>query len=399
MEKLYCEYPYIKEFTAEIINTIERDSKYYIELDKSYFNPGNEVSPRDYGSINGAPVQSISIEDNVIYHEVAIKPTKIHRVKCIIDFGRRFDYMQQHLGQHLLSNTIQELFNSTTLESKLGANSSFIDVDKFIDFTEINHLEEYTNKIILENIDVETLHPTSSELKKLLNKKVPVKNNEKISLIKIGESQHCICEEIHLKSTIEVQLIKIIRATKIKTGTRFEFICGSRAISDYLLKYEAIDKISKVLSCSNEEMLQKIENLSTELKSANSDRRALGDKVAEFEVQNTLNSCDCINDIRIIKTIYEGVNLKYVNLLGTKLTSFPNVIVLFGIVSLDSTNLLFMKSKDLKLISMNTLLKDAISLIDGKGGGSDYSAQGGGKKNNNLTSCLDYAYNKVKASL
>ena len=92
-------------------------------------------------------------------------------------------------------------------------------------------------------------------------------------------------------------------------------------------------------------------------------------------------------------------HIKYITILATKLVSFKNVIVLFGSKSVGKTHLIFMCSKDLNLISMNLLLKDAITLIDGKGGGSDFSAQGSGKGVNNLGSSLDYAYNKVMGLL
>lgn len=109
-----------------------------------------------------------------------------------------------------------------------------------------------------------------------------------------------------------------------------------------------------------------------------------------------LNSCESINNIKILKSIYENADLKYITNLASKLVSFPNAIVLFAVKSEDKAQLLFMRSKDLNILSMNHLLKDAITLIDGKGGGSDFSAQGGGKNNNNLDSSIEYAYNKVK---
>lgn len=399
LEKLYFESPYIKEFTAEIINVLEKDNKYYIELDKTYFYPGSESIPFDSGFIDAAPVLYIYLENEIIYHVVEVKPIKIHKVKCRINFEKRLDYMQQHLGQHILSATIKELFNSNIINFKIENTSSYIDIDKSIDNSEIKNIEKISNKIVIDNINVETLYPTNSELKKLLNKKIPIRGDEKIALIKIGDKDLSVCNDIHLHSTIEVQIIKIARILKIKTGTRIEFICGSRAISDYLIKHEKIDKINKLLACNPEDMLDKIENLAHELRNANSEIRALKATIVEYKVQNILSSCENINNIRIIKSIYESGNLKEINILASKLISFPNVIALFGIKTQDNTQLLFMKSKDLKIISMNSLLKDAISLIDGKGGGSDYSAQGGGKNNNNLASCIDYAYTKVKDSI
>jgi alanyl-tRNA synthetase len=160
-----------------------------------------------------------------------------------------------------------------------------------------------------------------------------------------------------------------------------------------------MEKMSKALHCSKDTLLGEFEKLSDELKRAESEKRSLKSEVAEYEIQNMLNSSDLIKDIRVIKTIFNNVDLKYINLLATKLASHSNVIVLFAAISEDKAQLIFMRSKELNIISMNSLLKDAITLIDGKGGGSDFSAQGGGKNNNNLNSTIDYAYKRVKDSI
>lgn len=396
MEKLYYENPYQKEFTAEVINVIEKENKYHVELDKTYFYPEGGGQPSDTGYINGAAVTYVYEENEKVYHVVEVKPLKIHKVKCSIDWDTRFDHMQQHLGQHILSACIADLFNATTIGFHLGKDSSSIDLDKTISFDEIKAAEKKANKIISDNINIEVLYPTNSELKKLSIKKIPVKAGEKLRIVKIGDIDVTPCCGTHPSSTIEVQLIKVIKFEKYKSGIRIEFICGGRAVSDYALKHEAIEKMSKLLSCNNATVLSEVERLSGELNKALTEKRALKAEVAEYEVQNMLTSAPKIEDIKVLKCIYDKIDLKYANILATKLVSSPKVIVLFGVKSEDKANLLFMCSKDLKIISMDTLLKDAITLIDGKGGGSAFSAQGGGKNNNNLDSSLDYAYSKIK---
>ncbi len=396
MEKLYYENPYQTEFTAEVINVIEKEKEYHIELDKTCFYPEGGGQPSDTGTINGTPVTYVYESDEKIYHVVAVKPLKIHKVKCSIDFSKRYDYMQQHLGQHILSACISDLFNATTIGFHLGIHSTTIDIDKIITSDEIKIAEMQANKIVLDNISVEVLYPSNSELKKLTLKKIPVKAGEKIRIVKIGDIDINPCCGIHPSSTIEVQLIKVIKFEKYKNGMRVEFLCGSRAVSDYVSKHEAIEKMSKLLSCNSATLLTEVDRLAGELNKALSEKRTLKELVAEYEVQNMLTTATKIEDIKVIKLIYDNGDLKYTNTLATKLVAAPKVIVLFGVKSVDKANLLFMCSKDLNMISMNTLLKDAITLIDGKGGGSELSAQGGGKNNNNLDSSLDYAYNKVK---
>ena len=110
-------------------------------------------------------------KDEKIYHVVEVKPLKIHKVKCSIDWETKYDYMQQHLGQHIISACFSELFNANTIAFHLGDDSSNIDIDKIIGSDEIKMSEEMANKIVLDNINVEILYPTKSEVKKIITKK------------------------------------------------------------------------------------------------------------------------------------------------------------------------------------------------------------------------------------
>jgi len=316
LNKLYYENPYQTEFTAEVINVIEKGNKYHVELNETCFYPEGGGQPSDTGHINGNLVTYVYEENGTIYHILEVKPLKIHKVKCRIDFEKRYDYMQQHLGQHLLSACISHLFNANTIGFHLGLNSASIDLDKVIGGTEIKDAQMKANDIILKNIKVEVLYPTNSELKKLSLKKIPVKVGEKIRIVKIGDIDVNPCCGIHPSSTIEVQLINVIKFEKYKTGIRIEFICGQRAVSDYDLKHEAIEKMSKLLSCNNASVLSVVERLSGELNRAITEKRALKATVATYEVQNMLTEATKIDDVRVLKCIYDNGDLKYANMLA-----------------------------------------------------------------------------------
>lgn len=399
MEKLYYEDSYIKDFTTEVINVIEREGKYHVELDKTCFYPEGGGQPCDTGFIESIPVTYVYEENGKVYHVVKKKPIKIHRVKCSIDWQRRYDNMQQHLGQHIISATLIDLFNANTIGFHLGENYTTVDIDKILDEDEIKRIENMANKIVLDNIKIEAFYPTKSQLKKLPLKKTLPKTSEQIRIVKIGDIDVNACCGTHPSSTIEVHVIKIIKFEKYKKGMRIYFLCGSRAVSDYISKSESIERMSSLLRCSQENVLEEVERLSGELNKALAETVSLRAEIADYKVGSMINSCENIEGIRVIKSIYENTDLKQLNLLASKLTAFPKVIVLFALKSQDKTQLLFTRSKELNIIHMGNLLKDAITLIDGKGGGSEFSAQGGGKNNNNLESCMDYAYNQIKKTI
>lgn len=398
-EKLYYENQYEKSFTAEIVNIIEKTNEFHIVLDKTYFYPEGGGQPSDIGSIESIPVLSVYESDGLIYHVTHKKPIKIHKVKCFISWERRFDFMQQHLGQHILSACLLDKFNANTIASHLGSTSSTIDVDKILTISQIDEAVSYANDIIFENIYVDILYPTKSELKKLSIKKPTTKIGEKIRIVKISDLDINPCCGVHPKSTLEVQIIKVVKFEKHKTGTRIEFLCGKRGIQDSFNNDKFTYTVCSKLHSNSEDALLQIEKLTQDFSKLSAENRALKSEIADYEIKEIIENCDKTNGISIIKSIYSDSDLKHINLLATKLVAYENVIVLFGVKAEDRATLIFMCSKNLNIISMNTLLKDAITLIDGKGGGSNFSAQGGGKSTSNISSALDYAYMKIKNAL
>ena len=398
-EKLYYENQYEKSFTAEIVNIVEKTNEFHIVLDKTYFYPEGGGQPSDIGTIESIPVLSVYEDNGIIYHVAKKKPVKIHKVKCSINWAHRFDFMQQHLGQHILSACLLEKTNATTIGSHLGLESCTIDIDKILDVNQIEEAVSYANEIIFENINIDILYPTKSELKKLSIKKTPTKIGDQIRIVRIPDLDINPCCGVHPKSTLEVQVIKVIKFEKHKTGTRIEFLCGKRGIQNSFKNDKFTSTVCSKLHCNSEDALTQIEKLTQDFSKLSAENRALKSKIADYEIKEIIENTDKINDISIIKSIYSDADLKHINLLATKLVAYPNVIVLFGVKAEDRATLIFMCSKDLNIISMNTLLKDAITLIDGKGGGNNFSAQGGGKSTSNIPSALDYAYMKVKNSL
>jgi alanyl-tRNA synthetase len=398
-QKIYYEDQYIKNFTAEIINILEKNNEFHIALDKTAFFPGGGGQPCDVGIIEDCIITSVYEEDGIIYHISNKKPIKIHKVKCKIDWDFRFDGMQQHLGQHILSSAFLELFNINTVGFHLGKDFCTTDVDKFLSDDELEQIERLVNQHIFEGLKVELFTPTKSELKKMSLRRVPDIKEAVLRVVQVEDIDITACCGLHPKSTLEVQLLKIRRKEKAKGNMRVEFICGKRAVEDSYKKYNFTSKICKNLNCNEEEALIRIDNLTSDYSRLSYENKSLKSQIADYEVQNLLNSCERFGGISIIKDIFTDKDTQYVNLLASRLTSYDNVIALYAIKTESMAYLIFMCSKDLKVISMNDLLKDAIVLIDGKGGGSSFSAQGGGKGLNNLSSAIDYAFSKVKNTI
>lgn len=397
MEKLYYDDPYLRDFTAEIVNIEEHLGKFRVTLDKTAFFPGGGGQSCDTGMIGDHKVIDVYEENDIVYHIVEKKPIKIHNVKCKIDSERRTDGMCQHLGQHVLSGCFFNLFNANTFAIHLGADVSTVDIYGVLTEEQIRTAERLANKVIGDALKVESFIPTKSELKKLTLRRALPNTKEDIRIVKIGDDFDInACCGLHPKSTLDLRLIKIKKFEKHKEGTRIEFLSGNRAVEDSYKKDEFQNSICKYLNCNENEAVNGIKNLNNNLKEANEINKSLNITLANYQVKELIDNAKTVGEFKIIKSIFDNENLKYINNLTSKLVETPNTITLMAVKSEDKVNLIFACTKGIKEIKVNEVLKDAISLINGKGGGSPFMAQGAGKNNANLDGALDYAFNKIK---
>lgn len=395
MNKLYYEDQYLKEFTAEIIGVIEKNNLYYVSLDKTAFFPGGGGQHCDLGYIDNHKVIDIVEENGEIYHVTQTKPIKIHRVNCKIDWDRRLDGMQQHLGQHVLSGCFFKLFNANTVSIHLGNEISTVDIQGYLDEESIRKAERMANEIIYQNIGVNFLTPSKKELKKLNLRRDLPNTNEQIRVVQIGDLDINACCGVHPSRTLDLQAIKIKRWEKHKGATRIEYLAGKRAIEDYFKKDDFRNQICKFLNCGEQDAINSVNKLSNELKACKDENRQIKIEISDYQIKDMIMSAEKLGDISVITKIYESGDLKHISKIAEKIVLNDNMIVLLGVKNEEKANLIFAASKNINSISMNDLLKDAITLIDGRGGGSKFLAQGGGKNSSNLQGVIDYALRKV----
>ena len=399
MRKIYYEDQYKKEFVAEVEAIEEIDDKYHVKLNETAFFPGGGGQQNDLGFIEKIPVVDVYEKNGEVYHVLEKKLIKIHRVKCSIDWARRLDGMQHHLGQHVLSGCFYQLFNANTVSVHVGKEIETVDIQGILTEEQIRQAEIKANDCIRENIKVEMLTPTKSELKKIKIRRDLPNTNEEIRIVKIGHLDINACCGVHPSSTLDLGIIKIIKWQKHKGNTRIEYLVGNRAFNDYLKVDNFSNDICKYLNCGKDDVINTINNLSNHIKELSDENKSLNIKLSDYQIVEMLESSEKIKDISIIKNIYKDTDMKNLIKLADRITERSKAIVLFALVQDDKANMIFKSSAQVKDVSMNDLLKDAISLIDGRGGGSHNQAQGGGKNNSNLKSAMEYAVMKINKQL
>lgn len=400
MGKIYYKDQYIKSFVAELESVKEKEHKFHVVLDKTAFFPGIKEQFCDLGLIENEKVIDVYEDDGLIYHVLEKKPIKLHKLKCSIDWGRRRDSMDQHLGYHVLLGCFHEIFKFNTIGFHMERDICTMDIDGILDEDKIREVEKASNLIIGDDLKVEILTPDKKELKKLGIRNALSNTNKETRVIKIEDLYIDTCNGIHPNSTLELRMIKIISLEKIKNFTRIGFIAGRRAVDNSFAKDVFTSNICKYLKSSEDEAIKGIKYLNENLKETQDQNKKNIEKLAVFQVKEMIEQGEKLGNITVIKKIYEKEeDIKYASKVASKIVEKSNKVVLMAIKSEDRVNLIFTSSKDLNMISMNDLLKDSITLIDGNGGGSSYLAQGAGKNNNNLEATLDYAFNKIKQTL
>lgn len=396
MEKLYYKDQYIKEFTAEIIDIKEKDYSFHIQLDKTAFFPGGGGQFCDTGKIDNHEVIDVYEEDGVIYHVTKTKPIKIHKVKCYIDWEKREDGMNQHFGQHVLSGCFFKLFNANTVGFHLGKEFSTVDIQGFLTEDQIKEAEAFANEIINRDIYAEFLTPDKKELKKMRLRRDLPKTNGQIRVVKIGDLDINACCGVHPRSTLSLRMIKIKRFEKCRNATRIEYLVGKRAIDYSMERDNCLNDICRYLKCGDKDAINGIKNLHNNLEDVLKYNKKIESEIARYQVKEMIDLSHKIGDISLIKKIYENESVKYVSKIVSKLVENENTVALMAIKNEEKLNFIFATSKGLDKLNMNELLKDAIKLVDGKGGGSAVLAQGAGKDNGNIDSLLSYATIKIE---
>lgn len=382
MTELYYTSPYQKELITEIIAIKEKDGTYHIVLENTIFYPGNDEMPCDLGFIEDSPITSVYMENETIYHVSPKKPIKIHKARCQINWPRRLHYMQQHTASHLVSTYLSTHFNVETLNYKLGETYASLTLSAVLLPEQVATLEKDLNQQISDHLTLSSCLPTKQELKKLGFKKALPKTASPLRILQIDDLNPIPCSGLTLASTLDLQLIKITDVQKSKNDFTLSFLAGQVAVN-HLLN-------------TKDETTSHIQGLTKECHKLSSEVQNLKGIVDTYRAKELVEAAPTIGSYRIIKAIYENMEPKTLQSFANRIVSLPNVIVLLGLKVEKSAYLFFMCSKDQKKISMNQLLKDSITLIDGQGGGTDFSAQGGGKSASNLESALDYALSQIQ---
>ena len=257
--KKYYTHPWLQELTTTVTSTHEREGQQLVVLQETIFYPTGGGQPHDLGSLNGEPLVDVFEQEGVIYHVLA-QPLTSKKVECVLDWNRRFDHMQQHTGQHLLSAIFEDEFGYKTESFHLGIEYSSIDITASkLTIAEQEHVEKRVNQLIFSNLPISVYTMAPTELAEIPVRKLPQIEGD-LRIVEIQGIDYSPCSGTHLESTGQLNLLKIIRTEKYKGMTRVYFLAGGRALADYAHKHQLSSELVVLLGVPHDELVFRVQS-------------------------------------------------------------------------------------------------------------------------------------------
>lgn len=364
-EKLYYTDAYIKEFTSTVTDVITDKSGVALILDRTAFFPEEGGQSADTGYIGVSRVLDVREREGVIYHYVDAPIPVGATVECRLDFADRFEKMQCHTAEHIISGAIHRLFGLDNVGFHLGATEVTMDVNGVLTREQLDEVELIANRAVFDNVPVRTYFPSSDELLALeYRSKLDLTDN--VRIVEVEGYDSCACCAPHVAMTGEIGLIKILDFEKHRGGLRINITAGYRALADYRLKYSNILKASALFSepqatvaSAAETFLASYDELKAKLKQT---RLAL----ARLEAEH-------------IPTTDSNVVRYYLDFTPDELREVVNAAkdkvggILVALTGVDGDLKFVMSSAS---VDLSGVQKGIISELSGRGGGRDNMVQG-----------------------
>jgi alanyl-tRNA synthetase len=393
-QRIYYSEPYRRWFEATVVSVDTVAGHTHVILDQTAFYPTSGGQPFDTGILGGAAVTDvIDREDGTIAHVVswALKAGEV--VSGEIDWARRFDHMQQHTGQHVLSAAFDRLFGVRTESFHMGQQSSTIDLAREVSETEVAKAEDDANRIVWEDRQVGVRFATAEEAAAMPLRKESGRTGS-LRLIDVTDYDLSACGGTHVERTGAIGIIAIGGWEKFKGGSRVEFLCGGRALQRFRVWRGALSAMQKHLSVPPIEMLASIERMQDEAKAVQRTVRGFQEKLATHEAQALVARAQRVGDRLVIAEALEGWDPQGLKSIAVAVTAAQPDAVVALFTSTTPAQVVIARGAS-ATVDAGALLKQLAAQFGGKGGGKPDLAQGGGL-NAAISELVSFVSDKIR---
>ena len=383
-ERAYYWDSYTVEFAAEVVEATEIEGRPAARLSQTYFYPTSGGQPHDTGHLfqgnQTARVVDVVVResDEAVLHvlDAAVAPGM---ATGEIDWPRRFDHMQQHTGQHILSQAFIRVAEAETIGFHLSGQSVTIDLDR-ADLTaeEVCAVEQLVNEVVAQNRPVRASEVVRETAIDLRLRKLPPGRDGRLRLVDIEGLDLTACGGTHVKGTAEVGLIKVLKTERRGAATRVEFVCGGRAVADYRLKHDVTQELAATLTTGVSDLPSALARLQEEARLLRLEvKRERGARLA-LEAAQLLDGAETVGGTRVVRRVLVGREVDEARQLANLVTA-AGAVALLGVAG-ERAQLVFGRAATgPSFAHLGEAIKPALAALGGaRGGGGPTSAQGGG---------------------
>jgi alanyl-tRNA synthetase len=392
-ERLYYHDSYLRQFEAQVTQATQLERGCEVVVDATAFYPTSGGQPHDLGVMGGVRIQEVAERDGEIVHCLD-GPISGDRLQCELDWERRFDHMQQHTGQHILSQAFIRAAQRNTIGFHMGADYVTIDLDaESISQQQLSEAERLANTIVYENRPIAVRIVPEAEIPSLGLRKESQRVGP-LRVVLVQDFDVSACGGTHVRQTGEIGSIVIRKVERVNRQARVEFVCGRRSLASGQRDLETLSLVARQLSVGLNEVparvekqIQETRQLKKSLQEKNKVLAGLLAKELYTQAQQPLGS-------RIVKQFFEDEEMEFLKLLAQALVSQGPCVTLLGSGGAQAA-LLFAQGDSLSL-DLREILPACCQLIEGKGGGTRTLVQAGGKNAGQVRQALDLAEQQVK---
>jgi len=374
-ERLYYTDPYLREFDANVVDTTTHEGKAALILDRTAFYPTSGGQPFDVGTVSGVRVTDVvDTEDGRLLHVVDRLPEG-DAVKGAIDWTRRFDHMQQHTGQHVLSAAFARLLSVRTESFHMGVDYSTIDLAREVSAQEIARAENEANRIVWEDRPVRIRFADAEEAASMGLRKES-KRDGTLRLIEIEDFDLSACGGTHVARTGAIGIIAVAASERFRGGSRITFLCGGRALAGFRALRDSVAGSVRALSVLPAELPSAIERLQAESKDLRRHIKDFQSRVAAQEADALAAAAQPSGTVRLVLTAMPGWDAAGLKTVASRIVERPgHLVVLLG--DPPTVPIVVARSSDVAQ-DAGAILRKIVERHGGKGGGRPEMAQGGG---------------------
>jgi alanyl-tRNA synthetase len=388
-ERLYYFDSYLCRFVARVLRSTETNKGFELVFDQTAFYPTSGGQPHDLGTIQGVPLQEVvENQEDEIVHRTA-QPFEATRLDCKIDWQRRFDHMQQHTGQHILSQAFVRTGRLNTVGFHMGANYVTIDLDtETVSSRQADEAEKLANAVIFENRPVTTRIVAPEDLPRLSLRKESQREGP-LRVVEVEDFDLSACGGTHVRRAGEIGVAVIRKVERVNRQARVEFVCGLRAIAAQRSDRQNLEAIARQFSVGLSEAPARVERSIQEARQLRKAMQLKNRALAGLLAKELYARSGQRGAFRVVKHLLQDEEMEFLKLLAQSILAQGPCVVLLGSRG-ERANLVFAQSEESSL-DLRVILSECCPLIEGKGGGTRTLVQAGGENVALLQEALDLA--------